>query len=228
MQRRLILALDVPSRDEALGLARELKDDLAMVKVGLESYCAHGPDLVRALRDTGVEVFLDLKLHDIPRTVAAAAREACKAGATLLTVHAAGGPEMIEAARHAAPPETKVIAVTVLTSLNDGILRELGYFEPVEGAARRLGGLALEHGADGLVCSAHELAALLPLGGLRVVPGVRPRGAAVGDQKRVATPAQAVRAGATWIVVGRPILDAEDRHAAARAIVAEIAEVDRP
>lgn len=220
--KRLIVALDVPARERAMELARLLAPEVAMVKIGLEGFTAHGPSLVRDLVELGIEVFLDLKVHDIPRTAAAAAREAARLGARLLTVHASGGGEMVRAAKDAAGG-CQIIAVTVLTSMDDRGLTQLG----LEGAAKRValrwGELAVRAGADGLVCSAHELAELSPLGGTRVVPGVRPLGEAAGDQKRVATPGEAVRAGATWIVVGRPILDAADPLAAARAINSELA-----
>lgn len=219
----LIIALDVAEREHALDLARCLRDEIAMVKVGLEPFVAHGPGLVAELRDAGVEVFLDLKVHDIPRTAAAAAREASRLGARLLTVHAAGGAEMIGAARDAASESTAIIAVTMLTSLDDDAARGIGFASSVADSASTLGRLAVAAGADGLVCSALELERLTPVGGLRVVPGVRPRGSASGDQKRVATPGEAVSKGATWLVVGRPVLQAEDPVAAARAINAEVA-----
>lgn len=222
MTSPLIVALDVPERVRAVELAVALQPYVAMVKVGLEAFVAHGPSLVETLRSVGVDVFLDLKLHDIPRTVEAAAREAARLDPRLVTVHAAGGADMIKAARAALPETSQVIAVTVLTSLRDADLGPIGFAHSVATTARGLGKLALAAGADGLVCSAHELAELAPLGGCRVVPGVRPAGSASGDQARVASPAEAVRAGATWIVVGRPIIAAPDPVAAAQAIVAEL------
>ena len=218
----IIVALDVPTAAQALDLARALAPHVAMVKIGLESFVGHGPALVRDIRACGVDVFLDLKLHDIPRTAAAAAAQVKELDVRLLTVHAAGGSEMVQAVRQALPKSTQVVAVTVLTSLNDGLLHDLGFADNVTATARRLGQVALQAGADGLVCSAHELPALHALGGLRVVPGVRPAGADAGDQKRVATPAEAVHAGASWIVVGRPIVEAKDPVAAAQAINAEL------
>ncbi len=217
-RKHLILAMDLVDRDQIIDMAVTLRDDIAMVKIGLEPFIAHGTDLVRALNDRGLAVFLDLKVHDIPRTAAAAARQASRLGARLFTVHAAGGSEMIQAAREAAGPRTKIIAVTMLTSLDDAAAGRIGFRDDVAGTVARLGELSLEAGADGLVCSAHELAALRDLGGLRVVPGIRPPKSDVGDQKRVATPAGAVSAGATWIVVGRPILNAADPVRTARAI----------
>ncbi len=212
----------MPERDAILALARAVAPHAAMVKLGLEGYVMHGPDVVRALRDLGVEVFLDLKLHDIPRTVAAAAAGAGKLGVRLLTVHAQGGAEMVRAAREELPDETRLVAVTVLTSLDDVALGQMGLTGGALLVTQSLGKLALASGADGLVCSAHELQALSLLGGLRVVPGIRPAGAAAGDQKRVATPRQAVQAGATFIVVGRPITGEADPAAAAARIVQEL------
>ncbi|MEM6731429.1 MAG: orotidine-5'-phosphate decarboxylase [Myxococcota bacterium] len=216
--RRIIVALDVPERERTLELATALAPEVAMVKIGLESFIAHGPSLVTDLRDAGTEVFLDLKLHDIPRTVGAAAREASSLGARLLTVHAAGGGEMIRAARDAAGSETLIIAVTVLTSLDQNAVEQVGFVGTVEDTVFRLAELSLGAGANGLVSSALELPALSSLSGVRVVPGVRPKGSAAGDQKRVATPEDAVAAGATYLVVGRPIVQAADPVAAARAI----------
>lgn len=221
-KERLIVALDLPEREAAVYLARRLAGHVAMVKVGLEPYTAHGPDLVRELIDSGLEVFLDLKAHDIPRTTAAAVREASRLGARLVTVHSLGGPEMVRAAREAVSGATEVIAVTLLTSMDAAACEAVGVGSDIAAGVRRLGALALENGAHGLVCSALELGTLSDLSGSRVVPGIRPAGAAVGDQKRVATPAKAVEAGATWLVVGRPVVEASDPVAAARAIANEI------
>ena len=218
----IIVALDVPSAAQALELARALKPHVAMVKIGLESFVGHGPALVRDIRACGVDVFLDLKLHDIPRTAAAAAAQLKDLDVRLLTVHASGGPQMVQGVRDALPGRTQVVAVTMLTSLDDAITSQLGYAGNLAATAKQLGQLAIAAGADGLVCSAHELNVLKPLGGLRVVPGVRPAGSAAGDQKRVATPSEAIGSGATWIVVGRPIVGAADPVAAAQAINAEL------
>jgi orotidine-5'-phosphate decarboxylase len=221
---RLIVALDLADRDRLVNLARQLRGRVGMVKIGLEAFVGFGADFVREIRDLGHEVFLDLKLHDIPNTVAGAARKASALGVRLLTVHAQGGAAMVKAARQEVGPETQIIAVTVLTSLDDAAVAALGAGLSVPKLAARLGQVAREAGADGLVCSAQELATLSGLGGTRVVPGIRPAGASAADQKRVATPAQAVRDGATWIVVGRPILEAPDPAAAAQGIVDEIAQ----
>jgi orotidine-5'-phosphate decarboxylase len=181
--------------------------------------------VVRAAAALGRPVFLDLKLHDIPATVEGAARSAAATGAALLTVHAAGGPEMVRAAVRGAGPGVRVLAVTVLTSLDAAAFEEIGLAGPPEAAVVRLARLAVGAGAGGLVCSPQEVAAVRAAvgpGPLLVVPGVRPAGAALGDQARVATPAQAVGAGADVIVVGRPLRDAPDPVAAARAIAAEL------
>jgi len=219
----VILALDVPERVRTLELARLLAAEVGMVKLGLESFVAHGPDLVRAVVDMGLPVFLDLKLHDIPRTAAAAAKMALALKVKLLTVHASGGAEMVRACREAVGDGLDLIAVTVLTSLGDDDLAGVGFNGQAATVAARLGKLAVDSGAHGLVCSALDLPALAGIGGTRVVPGVRPAAGPVHDQKRVATPAQAMKAGATWLVVGRPILEAADPVAAARAINAEVA-----
>ncbi len=227
--RQLIVALDVPERTEVIRLGRLLAPHVAMLKVGLEAFVAFGPDLVRELLAEGAEVFLDLKLHDIPRTAGAAARSLRGLGVRLLTVHVAGGPAMVRAVRDSLPDSTHVIAVTVLTSLDDHEVRRLGFGDSARTMAMTLGELALAEGADGLVSSAHELAVLAHLGGLRVVPGIRPQmlsGASAkpqnDDQRRVATPREAIRAGASWIVVGRPVVAAPDPVAAVRAINDEI------
>ncbi|MEL6761187.1 MAG: orotidine-5'-phosphate decarboxylase [Myxococcota bacterium] len=221
--RRVIVALDVPERDRTLKLAKSLAADAAMVKLGLESFVAYGPSLVQEVIDLGVDVFLDLKLHDIPRTVAAAAREASSLGARILTVHAGGGAEMIRAARENADDGLAVAAVTVLTSLDEATVGSIGFVDGVAGSVRRLGQLAIEAGADALVCSALELVELEALPGQRIVPGVRPAASDADDQRRVATPTQALESGATFLVIGRPITQAEDPSAALRSINASLA-----
>ncbi len=226
---KIIVALDLPGWNETIDMAIKLRNHVAMFKVGLESYIAHGPKIVRTLRDSGMEVMLDLKIHDIPRTAAAAVARANRLGVELLTVHAAGGSKMIAAARDASDG-VKIIAVTVLTSLdafhfNALHPHEAPYTDGLSMAVvtRNYAKLALDAGADGLVCSALELTALSDFQGQRIVPGVRPVGADHGDQKRVATPKEAVDGGATWIVVGRPIVKANDPVAAAIAINESIA-----
>lgn len=222
---RLCAALDFPSFAAAEPFARLIAPHVGVLKVGLELFAAEGPAAVRAAAALGRPVFLDLKLHDIPNTVEGAARSAAASGAALLTVHAAGGAEMVRAAVRGAGPGVRVLAVTVLTSLDAAALEAIGLAGPPEAAVVRLARLAVGAGAGGLVCSPHEVAAVRAAvgpGPLLVVPGVRPAGAARGDQARVATPAEAVRAGADVIVLGRPLRDAPDPAAAAREIAASL------
>jgi orotidine-5'-phosphate decarboxylase len=222
---RICFALDFPSLGEAMPFARLLAPQVGMLKVGLELYAAAGPAAVEAVAGLGRPVFLDLKLHDIPNTVEGAARSAARFGASLLTVHAAGGAAMVRAAVKGAGPGVRVLAVTVLTSLDAATLDAVGLAGPPEAAVVRLARLAVEAGAGGLVCSPQEVAAVRAAvgpGPLLVVPGVRPAGASLGDQARVATPAAAVRAGADVIVVGRPLREASDPAAAAEEIAREI------
>ena len=218
---RICAALDFPAWAAAEPFARRVAPAVGMLKVGLELFAAEGPSAVRAAAALGRPVFLDLKLHDIPNTVEGAARSAAASGASLLTVHATGGPAMVRAAVKGAEGRLRVLAVTVLTSLDAGALAEIGLAGPPEAAVVRLARLAVGAGAGGLVCSPHEVRAVRAAvgpGPLLVVPGVRPPGAAKGDQARVATPAEAVAAGADVIVLGRPLRDAKDPAAAAREI----------
>jgi len=220
---RICVALDFPSWREAEPFARTVAPGVGILKVGLEMFAAEGPSAVRAAATLGRPVFLDLKLHDIPNTVEGAARSAAASGASLLTVHASGGPAMVAAAVKGAGGKLRVLAVTVLTSLDAAALRAVGLDGPPEAAVVRLARLAVDAGAGGLVCSPHEVRAVRAAvgpGPLLVVPGVRPAGAAKGDQARVATPAEAVAAGADVIVLGRPLRDAPDPLAAAREIAA--------
>jgi len=225
---RLIAALDTPSRADADALVNKLAGVPSWVKIGLELFCAEGPALVGEYARAGSRVMLDLKLHDIPETVARATARVASLGAGLLTVHAGGGRAMLEAAAKAAHEagETRVLAVTVLTSLDDRDLNDVGCIPPVGDLVRRRAELAAAAGCDGIVASPHEVAAVrqvVPNDFLVVTPGVRPAGAAAGDQKRVMTPRQARAAGADLVVVGRPLRDAPDPAAAARAIVSELA-----
>lgn len=222
---RLIAALDAPTRAEADALVARLGGVPSWVKIGLELFCAEGPTIVRDYTRRGLSVMLDLKLHDIPETVARATARVASLGAGLLTVHAGGGRAMLEAAvMHAG--EMRVLAVTVLTSLDDGDLAAIGAHGPVGELVKRRAELAHRAGCHGIVASPHEVAlvrALVPPEFLIVTPGVRPAGAAHGDQKRVMTPRQARTAGADLVVVGRPLRDAPDPAAAARAIAVELA-----
>ena len=221
---RLIVALDVPGAARAAALAAQVAPHAGLVKLGLELFCAEGPPAMAQVR-AQAPVFLDLKLHDIPNTVAGAVRSLAPLGAAMLTLHGGGGPAMIAAARQAAEAAGQarpmVLAVTVLTSMDAATLHAIGVAGGPVQQVLRLARLAMEAGADGLVCSPREVAPIrdaLGDGPALVVPGIRPAGAALGDQSRVATPAEAVRDGADWIVVGRPVTGAADPAAAARAI----------
>lgn len=223
-----IVALDVPSAREAEIAVKKIGDAVSFYKVGLELFVADGPETLRMLRGEGKRIFLDLKLHDIPRTVARATASCLRFGADLLTIHAQGCAAMVAAAADAvreAGSRTKILAVTLLTSLDASDLEALGVSRSVGEEVLALGRLAVGAGAHGVVCSPQEAAALRSALGseaVLVTPGVRPAGADVGDQKRVATPGDAIRAGATHVVVGRPVLGAPDPRAAALAIRAEI------
>jgi orotidine-5'-phosphate decarboxylase len=231
---RLAVALDLATREGILEAARTLAPEVGALKLGLEAFVSQGPGLVKEIAATGARLFLDLKLHDIPNTVARAAAAAVSTGASILNCHAAGGPSMMAAfgeearaaAANAGLPRPTLVAVTILTSLDAAALGRIGLSGTPREAALRLALLARESGLDGVVCSPEETFAIRAACGsdfFLVVPGVRPAGAEMGDQKRVATPGEAVRAGADLLVVGRPILAASDRVTAARAIVAEIA-----
>lgn len=221
---RLIAALDAPTRADATTLVDRLAGVPSWVKIGLELFCAEGPSIVRDFTARGMSVMLDLKLHDIPETVARATAQVASLGAGLLTVHAGGGRAMLEAAVKNAG-SMRVLAVTVLTSLDDADLADVGAQGPVADLVKRRAELAHRAGCHGIVASPHEVAtvrALVPAEFLLVTPGVRPAGTAAGDQKRVMTPAQARAAGADLVVVGRPLRDAPDPASAARAVVAEL------
>jgi orotidine-5'-phosphate decarboxylase len=228
---RLAVALDYPDAEQALKLVDNLGQTCQWFKVGMELYYAAGNIIVHQLRDRGFDVFLDLKLHDIPNTVAGAVRSATQAGAGLLTLHASGGSAMMAAAAEAAkaPGSPRLLAVTVLTSMDEAQLAGTGITVSPADQVVRLARLATQSGIDGFVCSAEEVAAVRAVTGpdtLLVIPGIRPTGAAIGDQKRIATPAQAIAAGASMLVVGRPITQAQDPAAAAQAILDEIAEAE--
>ena len=227
-RQRLIVALDVNSAAAAREIVAAVGDSAFCYKVGMQLYAAEGPRVVRDLVASGRQVFLDLKFHDIPNTVAAAVTEAARLGVSMLTVHASGGGKMLTAATKAAAevnPSLLVLAVTVLTSLDDSDLDKLGIHGRLQDQTLRLAALALANGCQGVVTSAREAATLrreLHENFVIVTPGVRPAGAAHGDQARVVTPSEAIAAGATYIVVGRPITAAPDPAAEARAILAEI------
>ena len=226
---RLIVALDFPTAELALRQVNQLESQCLWFKVGLELYLAAGGSIVASLRERGFNVFLDLKLHDIPNTVASAVRSVSALGASLLTIHGAGGSAMMQAAAEAAasPPNApRLLAVTVLTSMDAGQLNGIGVSDALAAQVLRLARLAASAGIDGLVCSPEEVHMLrteLQNDPLLVVPGIRPAGAAKGDQKRIASPTSAIADGASMLVVGRPITQAANPAAAAEAILAEIA-----
>jgi orotidine-5'-phosphate decarboxylase len=230
---RLAVALDFPSEHEAMKLVDRLGQTCQWYKVGMELYYTAGNRIVQQLRDRGFNVFLDLKLHDIPNTVAGAVRSVAHAGASLLTIHANGGAAMMSAAAEAAsaPGSPRLLAVTVLTSMDANELAGIGITASPADQVLRLARLAEASGIDGMVCSAEEVAALRKETGpntLLVVPGIRPTGSATqaafgNDQKRIATPAEAIALGASMLVVGRPITRAADPAEAAEAILEEIA-----
>jgi orotidine-5'-phosphate decarboxylase len=221
----IAVALDAPDLETAARWAALVTPHVSTVKVGLELYLRYGPEVVASIRGaSGVKIFLDLKLHDIPATVTGAARAVARLRPELLTVHAAGGPEVIRAAVEGAPVTT-IAAVTVLTSLNQETLERIGMLGPMSDAVRRLAVLAVEAGARGLVCSPQEVAAVRAEVGpdiTLITPGVRPVGSSVHDQARTATPEEALRAGANLLVIGRPITGAPDPGAAAAAIAAPL------
>ncbi|HLW87482.1 MAG TPA: orotidine-5'-phosphate decarboxylase [Terriglobales bacterium] len=226
--QRLIVALDVSSAAAAHKIVAAVGDSAFCYKVGMQLYTVEGPQVVRDLVASGRKVFLDLKYHDIPNTVAAAVREAAQLGVSMLTVHASGGGKMLVAATQAAAsvdPSLLVLAVTVLTSLEDRDLDQLGIHGRVRDQALRLAALALTSGCRGIVASAREAAELRSELGSDftiVTPGVRPAGSDAADQARVVTPAAAISAGATHIVVGRPITGAVDPGSEARSILAQV------
>ncbi len=222
MSNPIIAALDVPTANEALTLAKAIAPAVGAFKIGKELFVAEGPDIVRRVRDTGAAVFLDLKFHDIPNTVAKAVASAAQQDVQMLTVHASGGAAMLRAAQEAAGPDGPlVLGVTVLTSMDEQDLTELGIQKTPAEQVLHLAKLATAAGLCGLVCSPQEIAPLrevLPAEVQLVTPGIRPAGSASGDQKRVMTPADAITAGADWLVIGRPIYAAENPRAAAEAI----------
>ncbi len=208
---RIIVALDYPQAQSALDFATRIEPGSCRLKVGKELFTEAGPELVRQLVDAGHEVFLDLKFHDIPHTVNRAVAAACRLGVWMVNVHALGGRAMLEAAREAveaAERRPKLIAVSLLTSMNQDTLNEIGIERPVEREVVELTGLSLAAGLDGMVCSAQEATLLRERFGdapLLVTPGIRPEGSARGDQQRVMTPREAIEAGSSYLVIGRPI-----------------------
>ena len=224
MSNRIFVALDTPDLDRARALAQKVRHHVGGVKLGLEFFCANGPAGIRAVEEIGLPVFLDLKLHDIPNTVAKAVQSLAPLAPAVLTVHASGGRAMLEDAKAAAPTGTKVVAVTMLTSLDDDDLAATGVAGTAHDHVLRLADLARDAGLDGIVCSGAEVKAAHHAWpkGYFVVPGVRPVEGATGDQKRVVTPRRALDDGASMLVIGRPITQAADPDAAARAIAATL------
>jgi orotidine-5'-phosphate decarboxylase len=223
--RRVIVPLDFPDAEAALALAARLDPGLCRVKVGKELFTAAGPDIVRRLHDKGFQVFLDLKFHDIPNTVAGACRAAARLGVWMMNVHASGGEAMMKAAREAIAGSARpplLIGVTVLTSLDDAALERIGFRGKAHAVVQRLAALTRDCGLDGVVCSAQEAPALRKLAAGQsfalVTPGIRLAGAAADDQSRVVTPQEAVRLGADYLVIGRPITASPDPVATLRAI----------
>jgi orotidine-5'-phosphate decarboxylase len=231
-RKRLIVALDVPDAASALKLVDRLECSCRWVKVGLELFVAEGPGIVEKLLARDLSIFLDLKFHDIPNTVAGAVRSASSLGVGMLTLHAGGGPAMLAAAREAVaglknPPQ--LLAVTVLTSMDQAQLAATGVGRSLAEQVKLLTAAGLGVGINGFVCSPEEVATLRAMTGpegVLVVPGIRPAGTEAGDQKRIATPASAIRDGASYLVVGRPITQAANPAEAAEAIVQEIAAAE--
>jgi orotidine-5'-phosphate decarboxylase len=220
----IFVAIDTPNLDRALGTAEAVRGDAGGVKLGLEFFSAQGPAGVQRVAQFGLPIFLDLKLHDIPNTVAKAIEALAPLNPAILTVHAAGGRDMLSAAKSAAPANTKVVAVTLLTSLDASDLIDIGVDASPADQVVRLARLARDSGVDGIVCSGAEVAAARDAwsNGFFVVPGIRPAGADVADQKRVVTPAQALDDGASVLVIGRPITSAPDPARAIRDIAASL------
>ena len=223
-----MVALDMDEGDEAVRLAGEIGPDVAALKVGSQLFTRYGPDLVRQITGSGGHVFLDLKYHDIPNTVSKAVQGAVEMGVSWLTVHASGGSDMIRAAKDAAG-EAKILAVTVLTSLDKDAMGQIGWSGEIRDQVVSLAVMAREAGADGIVCSALEVRSLRSVLDARcalVTPGIRPAGTSTDDQARVSTPVSAVADGADYLVVGRPIVKAPDRKKAVRLILEEMKQGD--
>ena len=224
MRSPIFVAIDTPDPERAKAIATRVRNHVGGIKLGLEFFCANGLHGVRDMAELHLPIFLDLKLHDSPNTVGKAIQALRPLEPAVLTVHAAGGRAMMEDAKAAAPAGTKVVAVTVLTSLDGSDLRSIGAGDDPHAQVERLTALAREAGVDGVVCSGNEVAAARKAwpGGFFVVPGVRPADSHAGDQKRVMTPRKALDAGASILVIGRPITEAEDPDLAARAIEATL------
>jgi orotidine-5'-phosphate decarboxylase len=223
---KIIVALDVATKGKALDLVEELRDEISFFKIGLQLYTAEGPEIVRAVLATGSKVWLDLKLHDIPNTVARAVESASHIGVQMLTIHLSGGTEMIRAAIGARTNDIMILGVTVLTSATEQTLREIGIIDKLDDQVLRLARLGVEARIDGVVASPHELKKLRTEFSDKikiVVPGVRPSWSEAGDQKRVMTPREAIKAGADYLVIGRPIIAHQHPREAVARILEDIA-----
>jgi orotidine-5'-phosphate decarboxylase len=223
---KIIVALDVPTKTEALELVEKLRGQILCFKIGLQLYTGEGPEIVRAVSSTGSKVFLDLKLHDIPNTVARAVESAGRLGVQMLTLHLSGGSEMIRAAIAARANNTLLLGVTVLTSSTEETLREIGVQDKVDDQVLRLAKLGVDAGIDGIVASPHEIKLLRRDFGNKikiVVPGIRPGGAEANDQKRTMSPRDALDAGADHLVIGRPIIAHRNPREATKRILEDIA-----
>jgi len=223
---KIIVALDVPTKTAAIGLIEQFHGQVCFFKIGLQLYTAEGPEIVREISKSGAKIFLDLKLHDIPNTVARAVESASGLGIEMLTIHLSGGAEMIQAAVDARKDKMSILGVTVLTSSNDETLRETGVSDKIDKQVLRLAKLGVENGVDGIVASPHEIKTLRAEFGDEikiVVPGVRPSWAESNDQKRTMTPREAVQAGADYLVIGRPIVAHPNPAEALAKIIQEIA-----
>ena len=220
---KIIVALDVATKEKALDLVEELRDQISFFKIGLQLYTAEGPEIVRAVRATGANVFLDLKLHDIPNTVARAVESAAQI--QMLTIHLSGGEAMIQAAVSAKSRDLLLLGVTVLTSADEQTLRQIGIPDKIENHVLRLAQLGVESGIDGIVASPHEITTLRREFSDRmkiVVPGIRPGGSESADQKRVMTPREGIHAGADYLVIGRPIIAQSSPREAVSKILQEL------
>jgi len=224
-QEKIIVALDVPTKEKALALVKQLRDQISFFKIGLQLYTAEGPEIVRAVLATGAKVWLDIKLHDIPNTVGRAVESASRLGVHMLTIHLSGGGEMMRAAIAARANDMLLLGVTVLTSATEQTLREVGIPGTVEDEVLRLAKLGVEAGIDGVVASPHEIRKLRAEFGNKIkiaVQGIRPTWAAPGDQKRFMTPRMALEAGADYIGIGRPITAHQQPSEAVAKILQEL------
>jgi orotidine-5'-phosphate decarboxylase len=226
MNDKIIVALDVPTRKEALQLVEQLQSQISFFKIGLQLYTAEGPEIVRAVLASGAKVFLDLKFNDIPTTVSRTVEAAGDLGVQMLTIHLSGGSDMIGAAVAVPKNELMILGVTVLTSADEGTLRETGISDEIDNQVLRLAKLGVAKGVDGIVASPHEIKSLRAEFGDKikiVVPGIRPSWSEPGDQKRTMTPREAIEGGADYLVIGRPITKDQNPREAVRKILDELA-----